>query len=264
MVSTGRVKGTQLYYEVMGEGQPLVLVHSGGFDRRLWDEQFPVFADRYKVIRYDVRGHGESPPPTKPYSDAEDLCSLLQWLQVEKAHLVGLSLGGSIVIDVALAHPAMVDTLVLVAPDVGGYAFSAEFTQDFIKIVTSIQKDDGTPAGDLWLQSPLFLPARENPTVAHRLLAIARDNARFWLINPLLRRDSFAVPSAVQRLVEIQAPTLLIVGDRHTPDVQTEARLLETGIAGIQKVVIPGAGHLVNIEKPEAFNHIVLDFLGTR
>ena len=116
MISTGRVNGTQLYYEVAGEGQPLVLVHSGGFDRRLWDEQCTTFADHYQVIRYDVRGHGESPPPTKPYSDAEDLDRLLQWLQVEKVHLVGLSLGGRIIIDFALAHPEMVDTLLLVAP----------------------------------------------------------------------------------------------------------------------------------------------------
>ena len=191
MVSTGRVNKTQLYYEVTGEGQPLVLVHSGGFDRRLWDEQFTMFADHYKVLRYDVRGHGESPPPTKPYSDAEDLYSLFQWLHIEKAHLVGLSLGSSIVIDFALAHPQMVDTLILVAPDVNGYASSAEFNQAFIKMITSIEQDDGTPAGDLFLQSSLLIPAMENPTVAHKLQPIARENARFWLINPLFRRDPF-------------------------------------------------------------------------
>jgi 3-oxoadipate enol-lactonase len=126
MDSTGRVQGTQLYYEVTGEGSPLVLVHSGGFDRRLWDEQFFAFADRHTVIRYDVRGHGESPPATKPYSDAADLYSVLQWLHLEKAHVVGLSLGGSIVIDFALAHPQMIDTLILVAPDVKNLAASCE------------------------------------------------------------------------------------------------------------------------------------------
>src|SRR5215471_17547543 len=125
MVTTGRVKSTQLYYEVTGEGQPLVLVHSGGFDRRLWDEQFTTFADNYKVIRYDVRGHGQSPPPTKPYSDAEDLYRLLQELHVEKAHFVGLSLGSTIVVDFALAHPEMVDSLVLATPEVNGYSYSA-------------------------------------------------------------------------------------------------------------------------------------------
>jgi 3-oxoadipate enol-lactonase len=158
MVSAGRVPGTQLYYEVTGEGPPLVFVHSGGFDPRLWDEQFFAFADRHTVIRYDVRGHGESPPPTKPYSDAEDLCSLLRWLHIGKAHAVGLSLGGSIVIDFALAHPQMIETLILVAPDVTGYAFSAEFTYGFIKVVTSIEHDDGAPAGDLWLQSSILVP----------------------------------------------------------------------------------------------------------
>jgi 3-oxoadipate enol-lactonase len=257
MVSTGRVNETQLYYEVTGEGQPLMLVHSGGFDRRLWD-------DRYKVIRYDVRGHGESPPPTKPYSDAEDLYSLFRELHIEKAHLVGLSLGGGIVIDFALAHPEMVTTLILVAPDVNGYVASAEFIQPFIKMITSIEQDDGTPADDLFLQSALLRPAMENPAVAQKLRPLARANARCWLINPLFRRDSFVVPPATQRLAEIEAPTLLVVGDRHVPDVQNEARLVEAGIAGVKKVVIAGAGHLVNIEQPEAFNRAVLDFLRTR
>lgn len=264
MVSTGRVQGTQVYYEVTGVGPPLVFVHSGGFDRRLWDEQFVTFADRYTVIRYDVRGHGESPPPTKPYSDAEDLYSLLQWLHVEKAHLVGLSLGGSIIIDFALAYPQMIDTLILVAPDVNGYAFSAEFTYGFIKIVTSIEQDDGAPAGDLWLQSSILAPAMENPTVAHKLRPIAQENARFWLINPLFRRDAFASPPATQRLAELHTPALLIVGDRHIPDVLNEAQLLESGVMGIKKVVIPGAGHLVSAEKPEEFNRAMRDFLSVR
>jgi 3-oxoadipate enol-lactonase len=264
MVSAGRVPGTQLYYEVTGEGPPLVFVHSGGFDRRLWDEQFFAFADRHTVIRYDVRGHGESPPPTKPYSDAEDLCSLLRWLHIGKAHAVGLSLGGSIVIDFALSHPEMIETLILVAPDVTGYAFSAEFTYRFIKVVTSIEQDDGSPAGDLWIQSSIFAPTMENPAVAHKLRLIARENARFWLINPLFRRDSFVTPPATQRLAEIHTSALLIVGDRHIPDVLNEAQLLESGVAGIRKVVIPGAGHIVNMEKPEEFNRAMRDFLSAQ
>src|SRR5262249_35022755 len=155
---------------------------------------------------------------------------------IEKAHLVGLSLGGSIVIDFALAHPEMVNTLILVAPDVNGYVASAEFTQGFIKMITSIEQDDGTPAGDLFLQSSLMMPAMENPTVARKLRPIARENTRFWLINPLFRRDPFVAPPATQRLAEIHVRTLLVVGDRHVPDVQNEARLVEGGIAGIKKV----------------------------
>jgi pimeloyl-ACP methyl ester carboxylesterase len=157
----------------------------------------------------------------------------------------------------------MVDRLILVAPDVSGYAFSAEANYEFVQIVMSIESDDGTPAGDRWLQSPLFVPAMANPRVAEKLLPIARENARFWLINPLLRRDLFAVPSAVQRLTEIQAPTLLVLGNRHSRDVQNMAQLVEDGIAGIRKAVIPEAGHLVNLEKPVEFNRIALAFLGS-
>src|SRR5262249_11400810 len=106
--------------------------------------------------------------------------------------------------------------------------------------------------------------AMENPAVARKLRPLARENSRFWLINPLFRRDPFVSPPATQRLAEIQAPTLLIVGDRHVPDVQNEARLVGAGIAGVKKVEIAGAGHLVNLEKPEEFNRAVLDFLSTR
>jgi pimeloyl-ACP methyl ester carboxylesterase len=174
MASTGRIESSQLYYEVAGEGPPVVLVHSAGFDRRLWDAQFFALANRYTVIRYDLRGHGQSPPPRKPYSDAEDLYDLLQWLKLEKAGVVGLSLGGSIAIDFSLAHPQMVDAMILVAPDVNGYAFSPEFNRAFIKIVTSIQQDGGAPAGDLWLRSFVLAPTMENPTAADKLRPIAR------------------------------------------------------------------------------------------
>src|SRR6266850_7677935 len=87
------VNGTKLYYEAVGEGQPLVLVHAGSFDRRIWDDQFTAFADHYKVLRDDVRGHGKSALPTKPYSDTEDLYRLFKWLHVEKAHLQRFALG---------------------------------------------------------------------------------------------------------------------------------------------------------------------------
>jgi 2-hydroxy-6-oxonona-2,4-dienedioate hydrolase len=84
------------------------------------------------------------------------------------------------------------------------------------------------------------------------------------LINPLFRLDSFVSPPATQRLAEIHAPALLVVGDRHTTDVLNEARLVESGIGGIRKVVIPGAGHILNVEKPEEFNRTMLDFLSAQ
>ena len=128
-----------------------------------------------------------------------------------------------------------------------------------MKIVYSIQEDDGSPAGELWLQSPYNAPAMENPAVAQQLWPIAIENSHVWLINPLFPRPLF--PPALQRLSEIRAPTLVIVGDRDLADIQNIVETLKEGIPGIKKVVIPGAGHLVSMEKPEQFNKIVLDFL---
>jgi pimeloyl-ACP methyl ester carboxylesterase len=256
------VNGTKLYYELKGQGPSLVFIHGGALDRRMWDDQFNIFAEHYKVIRYDVRGHGKSRPPTKPYSDDEDLYLLLKLLNIKKAHLIGLSLGGRIVIDFALTHPEMVETLIPVAPGLSGYTFSPQHLQGMMKIVYSIHQEDGSPAGELWLQNPYLAPAMENPAVAPKLRPIAVENSRVWLINPLFSRPLF--PPAIQRLSELRAPTLLIMGDRDLPDIQKIVQTLEAGIPGSKKVVIPGAGHLVNMEKPEEFNRVVLEFLSKR
>jgi pimeloyl-ACP methyl ester carboxylesterase len=256
------VNSTKLYYELKGQGPPLVFIHGGALDRRIWDDQFNVFAERYKVIRYDVRGHGKSQPPTKPYSDDEDLYQLLKFLKIEKVHLIGLSLGGRIVIDFTLVHPEMVETLIAVAPGLSGYMFSPQHIQGMMKIVYSIQQEDGSPAGELWLQNPYLAPAMESPTVAQKLRPIAVDNSRVWLINPLFSRPLF--PPAIQRLSELRVPTLLIMGDRDLADIQKIVQTLEAGIPGSKKVMIPGAGHLVNMERPEEFNRVVLEFLSKR
>ncbi|TAL27361.1 MAG: alpha/beta fold hydrolase [Nitrospirae bacterium] len=253
------VNGTKLYYEVKGKGQAIVFIHSGGFDRRIWDDQFNIFAEHYKAIRYDVRGYGKSLTPTRPYSDEEDLYQLLKFLKVSKAHIVGLSLGGRIAIDFALTHPEMVETLIPVASGLSGYAFSPQDMIEILKIVYSIQKDDGTPAGEVWLQSPYNAPAMENPDVAKKLRPIAIENSHVWLMNFLFPRPP--LPLAIQRLSEIRVPTLLIMGDRDVPGIKTIVQILETGIPGAKKVIISGAGHVVNMEKPEEFNRVVLDFL---
>jgi pimeloyl-ACP methyl ester carboxylesterase len=236
-----------------------VFIHSGGFDRRTWDDQFTAFSDRYTVIRYDVRGYGKSQTPTKPYSDDEDLYKLLSYLKVRKAHIIGLSMGGRIAIDFALTHPEKVATLVPVAPGLSGFPYTPEDTIELVKIIYSIEKDDGTPAGEAWLRSAYNTAAMENPAVAAKLRPIAIENSRVWLINIFFPRPPF--PLAVQRLSEIRVPTLLIRGERDVPTITKIVETLETNIPGAKKVIISGAGHMVSVEKPEQFNSTVLDFL---
>src|SRR5688500_4113635 len=116
------VNGARIYYEVAGEGEPLVLVHAGIADSRMWDGQLTAFADRNRVIRHDMRGFGMSAMVDGPFSHHDDLRGLLDSLDVERAHLVGCSMGGGAVLDFALGYPQRVVNLVLVGSAVGGFS----------------------------------------------------------------------------------------------------------------------------------------------
>lgn len=256
------VNGTKLYYEVMGEGYTVVLIHAGKLDGRMWDDQFREFAKHYKVVRYDVRGYGKSEIPQRAYSDVEDLCSLLKFLNVDKACLVGLSMGGKIAIDFTLKHPEMADVLIPVGSDLSGFSWSNEITQGYQLILETARDEGESKAVEMWLQFSLFAPAMENPAVGQRIREIVEENSHVFLANPWLRRP--LKPPAVKRLPEIRIPTLIIVGSRDVSDIIAIADTLESNITGAKKMVIPGAGHLVNMEKPKEFNRIVLDFLRER
>ncbi len=254
------VSGTKLYYEVIGEGYTVVLIHAGKLDGRMWDDQVREFARHYKVVRYDVRGYGKSEMPQKPYSDVEDLCRLLKFLNVDKACLVGLSVGGKIAIDFALEHPEMIDALIPVAPDLSGFNWSNEkIIQGYQSILETARDEGESKAVEMWLEFSLFAQAMENPAIAPRIREMVQENSHVFLLNPLLRRP--LKPPAIERLSKIRTPTLIIVGDRDVSDIKTITDTLEANITGAKKMVIPGSGHLVNIEKPEEFNRTVLDFL---
>ena len=103
------VQGGKLYYEVKGEGHPLVLIHAGFLDRRMWDEQFELFSNSYKVVRYDVRGFGRSTKAETKFSDFEDLHALLQHLKLDKVYIIGVSNGGRIAIDFTTSYQNQVE-----------------------------------------------------------------------------------------------------------------------------------------------------------
>ena len=249
----------QIYYEVAGQGPAVVLIHGGQMDSRMWDDQFAVLVQRFRTIRYDVRGFGKSPDATRPYSDVEDLNRLLDHLSVAQASLVGLSLGGRIAIDYALSHPARVQALVLVGPGLSGYPWPAESMQQMWAIIEKARDQGYIQAAEAWLKHPYMVPAMENPTLALRIRQIALENGHAWLQNPYLERP--LKPPAAERLAEIQAPTLILLGSRDVPDIQRIVERLGQGIPGVQKVVIEGSGHIVNMERPIEFEAAVLPFL---
>jgi 3-oxoadipate enol-lactonase len=261
-VETGfaSVNGTRLYYETAGSGQPLVLVHGFGLDRRMWDKQFLDFARRWRVVRYDLRGFGRSAWPVvgESYRHSDDLAALLDQLGIAQAALVGLSLGGLIALNTTLQYPDRVSALVLVDTIVSGRPMSAAWNDDY-RAVRSQAHTGSVEAGKLaWLNLGLFAPARAHPQAGPLLRQMVVDWSGWQFAN---RDPENTLIAAVDRLGEVRAPALVLVGEHDQPDFLAIADELKAGLPLARRVVVPGAGHLLPMEAPGEFNALVEAFL---
>lgn len=261
------VNGTRLYYEVAGSGQPLVMIHAGIADRRLWDEQWQVFAERYTVIRYDMRGFGQSEVPEGTFSHHDDLYALLGWLGIDQAYLMGCSRGGSTAIDVALEHPELVTALIVVCSGPGGTPDDGSPPpRQWNEIASSFKAGDFQRASELEVQVWVDGPNRTPEQVERRVRDLVHEMNLIALQNEAAAEgkseEQALEPPAYDRLGEIRVPTLIIAGDQDQPHVVAAANLMEGRIVGAQKVVMHGTAHVPSLEQPAEFNRIVLDFLG--
>lgn len=254
-----QVNGALLYFEVQGRGDPVVLLEGANLDLRLWDPQFRRFASEFRVLRYDFRGFGRSSRnDASSYRSHEDLSLLMDHLEIERAHVFGLSLGGRIAVDFALEHPERVRSLVLVGPGLSGWEwepFGEDWRERFIE---AIQAGDSLRAADLWLESHYMAPAMEIPALALELRRLARANSRVFAHQSL---EVPLAPPAVERLGEIRVPTLLILGSLDVPDIHRIVARLASEIPDAEQVVFDGVGHLPNREAPERFEQVVKEFL---
>jgi pimeloyl-ACP methyl ester carboxylesterase len=254
------VKEGRLYCTADGTGTPVVLLHGFGLDQRMWEDQVEALAGRFRVIRYDMRGYGRSSLPTsQPYAHADDLFLLLSQLNARPAHLVGLSAGGRMAIRFALAYPQAVRSLALVDSALDGYVWSADWQARWNTIDARAKAGDLAEARRLWLEHPLFAPARAQSNVAIRLTEMVQDYSCWhWIhADPGLAAGA----PAINRLGEIQARTTVMVGERDLPDFQKIAETLACGIKGAVRLTVPGVGHMVNMEAPQKFNSQLTSFL---
>jgi 3-oxoadipate enol-lactonase len=263
-VGSAEVNGTRLYYEVAGEGRPLVLLHSGLTNCQMWNAQWETFTQHYRVIRYDARGFGWSRMPPGPFSHREDLCQLLRFLSVERAYLLGSSMGGYLAIDFTLEHPEMVAALIPVGSGVSGETPSAFLLQRWKEIDLAAEAGDLTQAVELelqlWVDGTGRTPEQVDPVVREQ---VRQMNTHNFERAPEQERGlpQQLEPPAIGRLAQIHVPALVLVGEHDIPDKLGSADLLARGIPGAQKAVISGAAHLPSMEQPEQFNRLTVQFL---
>jgi len=255
------VSGAHLAYEVAGAGPALVLLHAGVADARMWDAQALAFAERFTVIRYDLRGFGRSGAAIGRFSHRADLLALLDALGVGRASLVGLSMGGSLAVDMALAHPDRVAAVVAAAARPSGQEASPELRGAWAAIDAAVGAGDLDRAVELelrmWVDGPYRSPAAVDPAVREFVGLMDAP----LLAAPDEGDPEPLDPPALGRLADIATPTLVIVGDRDQPDTIAGSHLLAAGIPGAARLTIPGVAHLINLERPDAFRRAVLEFL---
>jgi pimeloyl-ACP methyl ester carboxylesterase len=249
---------TGLFYEASGTGEPVVLIHGFSLDRRMWELQVAALQERFRVIRYDLRGHGRSVAPTEPYTGFDDLRALLDTLGIARATLVGLSAGSELATNFAIAYPDRVARMVLAAPGLGGY--TPPPMPWFQPVAAALSEGDVEGAARRWAETPI-MALHTNVAATDTVTSMVMDNARLWTFR---RTEQPLSPPAIGRLAEIMCPVLVIVGDWDLPHIQDIARVLDEQIAGATLMTIPGAGHLVNLDTPAAFNEAVLAFLEPR
>jgi 3-oxoadipate enol-lactonase len=253
------VEGGKLYYEVAGEGKPFVMLHDGLIHRETWDAQFPVFAELYKVVRYDRRGYGLSSAPEARYSNIEDLNAVLRHLGIERATLMGMSAGGGLCLDFALEYADKVDNIILVGAVVSGLGYTEHFLTRGGRLTQGSLAGPGR-AVEYWAMEDPYEIAPDNTTAKARVKALLEANPQN--LDDAKHRLRQAPPRpALPSLYEIGVPTLVIVGEYDIPDVHAHAGAIEAAVPGARREIVAGAGHLVPLERPDEFNRLVLALL---
>lgn len=253
----------KLYYEVGGEGEPLVLSHAGFVDSQMWDDQWHDFTQHYRVIRFDMRGFGKSEPAEGPITRRDDLYRLLKHLNLARATLVGCSMSGEIILDFALEHQEMVAALVVISAAPGGFELQGEPPRYLMEMMAAVEQGDLALASELqnriWIDGPFRQPEQVDPLVRQR----AAEMNRIALANKTWSKmDASPLnPPAVHRLNEIRVPTLIIAGKLDHPEILRAAEVMTAAMPGARKVILPDCAHMPNMEQPGQFNPVVLDFL---
>ncbi|MFJ9592545.1 alpha/beta fold hydrolase [Streptomyces virginiae] len=249
-----------LSYVVTGDGPPVVLVHAGIADHRMWDAVVPALAERHTVIRYDLRGFGQSAPPSGAFSETDDLRRLLDHLGHERVRLVGASWGGRVAVDFTLTHPDRVHSLALLAAPWPGYGWGAEMIAYDEAETEALAAGDLDAAVDTNLDMWVRGPARTWDDVATGLADRLREPIRTSLVNQdVVGEHSQGVVRG--DLSGISVPTLVGVGTLDVADFQDIARRYAAEIPGATLIEFPAAAHLIALDTPAELTAALTPFL---
>ncbi len=261
------INGVNLYYEVTGQGFPLVWSHEFAGDYRSWDPQVKFFSRRYQVITYSGRGYYPSdvPPDLEAYSQeqvVEDLYGLLQHLGIRQAYIGGLSMGGNVALNFGFSHPEMAKALIVAATG-SGTTNNEAFQKEGTEISRRFEEEGMEVMGEEYARGPARVQyLRKDPKgweeFKNGLVAHSAIGSAYTFRGIIVRRPTiFALEDKLRAL---NVPTLILIGDEDEPCIEP-AVFMKRHIPRSGLVVLPQCGHTANLEEPDLFNRAVLDFL---
>ena len=264
---TASIGGVNIHYEVTGRGIPLVWAHEFGGDHESWDLQVRFFSRGYQVITYNARGYPPSDVPTDPeaYSQeqaVEDLHGLLNHLGIEQAYIGGLSMGGTMTLSFGIAHPEMAKGLIVAGAGTGS-TDPQRMAREAEQFATKIEREGMEPWGAAYAEGPTRVQFRRKDPKGWEqfrrgVMGHSATGSALTFRGVQGRRPSiYALEPALRKL---QVPTLIVIGDEDDPCVEP-AIFMKRTIARSGLVVVPQTGHTVNLEEPDLFNRVVLDFM---
>jgi len=252
------VEGATLAGETRGKGTPLVLLHGMAGERRDWDRLLAALPADIPILRYDLRGFGRSTAQEGlSYSHTDDLLALLDALMIERAPVLGLSMGGGVALNFALSHSDRVSHLILISPAMVGWEWSDEWKALWRGVSRPARDGDLALARERWWQHPMFAVARDSDAAEELRHAIDAYHGRQWIHDS--QRDE--LPD-VDRLHRLAMPTLLLTGERDFADLRLIADVIAAAAPDVTRIDYRGAGHMLHLERPAEVVAAITAFLG--
>ncbi len=231
----------------------------------MWEPQWETFRPAHRVHRYDLRGFGRSPIEPGRYSHARDLLDLLEQQDLRKVSLVGVSMGGRVALEVAIARPELVEALVLVGTGFPGHDWSAEMNAADEAEMAALTRGDLDAAVEVslrtWVDGPRRRTEDVDPGVRARVAEMQRRAYELQLPVWETAEEEPLVGNLSERLSDIAAPTLVLVGEEDVPDMHEIAGRLERELPNARRASIADTAHVPSLERPREFDQLVLPFL---
>ncbi len=254
-----KLDGIRFRYALVGQGPPVVFLHGFTLDARMWTPQLQAFSKRHQVLIYDQRGYGGSTalsPDAPRRTHGEDLGALLDHLGLPRVALIGSSMGGRTALEFALRHPERVSELVLVSSHVEGWRPSRQMAKIFQDVRTAMARSGPHAAKQAWAASSFFRLALRGEHGALLRRMLEESDADHWRKPPPAKSSTM-----IGRLHHIEVPTLVMVGEIEVEDFHQIADTLSQSLPNARLHELSRVGHLPNLEAPDTFNAVALNFL---